>query len=133
MPHSPRREGAEEEKEAVEKRWAAARCGRRARVRVRRGGRGGGAAGGGVGGCWKTRRRERTEEEEERRRRDREAASMVASPEGRAERKGQDRRCEGLGVFDSWVYDGCFLSFFLKLFFLEIFFLFQTQNLVSSV
>jgi len=101
MPHSPRREGAEEEEAAVENRWEAARCGRRARVRVRRGGRGGGAAGGDVGGCWRTRRRERTEEEEERRRRDREAASMVASPQGEPSRKGQQDL--GLGVFGSWV------------------------------
>jgi hypothetical protein len=73
----------------VENRWAAARCGRRARVRVRSGGRGGGAAGGGVEGCWRTRRRERTEEEEERRRRDGEAASMVASPEGEPRGRGR--------------------------------------------
>jgi len=81
---SPRRDGAEVEKEAAESPWIAARCGRKARVRVRRGGRGDGSEGGDGGWCRRTRRRARTEDEEEveRRRRERAAASMVASPEG---------------------------------------------------
>lgn len=68
-----------EEHGTVEKR-APARWGRRARVRVRRGGTGGGCEGGGGDG-WKGRRRsERGEEDEERRRSKRVEARMAVTP-----------------------------------------------------
>jgi hypothetical protein len=82
----------------VKKRGPAARCGRRAQVRVRSGGRGGGAEGRGGEGRGRALRRDRTVvEEDERRRRERAAASMAASPEVRGLTANQESR--GFGNF----------------------------------
>jgi len=86
------------EKGALNTRGPAARCGRRARVRVRIGGRGGGAEEGNGGGRRRARRNDRTEEvveEGERRQRERAAASMAASPEARGDNLG----ARGFGNF----------------------------------